>query len=827
MAVTFEEACKILEVAPEASGAEVKTAYRKLAMKWHPDKHEGPEKENATRRFQQVSNAYQKLTTPEEDSIEIGDFQDAFQYFMRIFMAHCQDECFFDDDMEYDDEDLPYTSEEYYDTSEYSDDECPLDYQYLRDEKPPGFAKTAEEALKNAEELIREEEEQKRRLEKKKTKNKRKRTKNRKRKQANKIKTSSERNETTTPDLSKEKEEDSIQTNSLPQPPPPLPPPPPKPRAQSMGNGDARPTINSVQPSTQKNAVIPNGKIATNSSQPNHQQKPNSKKNSNPSAKPDLAPTNQTQKHSSPQNNAKQKNSCPKPDTNKRNSTHEESHRELHTQSAFVTVSRKKKKAFSTSGIGSNGSPPQLNQSPQTHKSHMNGTTHSKPPLPPSAPFKSVDHSHSLSSPIHTSPTSPTSAALPTHPLSLHPSKPGTKDHTSNNASTSDPPRPPANKVSNNNPDLPQRSDTLQQFNPIFNPMPSPYVEPYSEERGTLANTAHVDEAIHLAEQGNELASQEQFPLAIEKFTSAIFYNPKEYRYFGNRSLCYERLGDFETALVDAEKAIELRIDWPKGYFRRARALRGLKRFTEAEEALFIVQKIQGVSEDLECELNLVRALQLQEFGFTTSQSEKAMKRCTTYQQAIDLLIHGQISDSEDDNVYHSDDDESGYKRMFDPSWPVHGHYQSFHPQGASHPLSKHPHSTSSAQGNVRQSGLTEEPGTVASLWVGNIDVHMTEKELSELFSGIGRIQSVYFLPKIQGKNRAAFVNFTRADDAANAINALQGVEKYGKCLLLRYPDNPKPPESLPGGKVTCKFWLQGRCVRGNKCAFVHPRKSK
>ena len=168
MALTFEEACRILEVASDASEADVKTAYRKLAMKWHPDKHEGPEKENATQRFQELSAAYQKLTIAEEDSIEIVDFQDAFQFFMRIFMEHCQDRCFFDDDLDYDD-DLPYTSEEYYDTSEYSDEDGPLDYQYMRNEKPPGFARTAEEASKNADELIREEAEQKRRLVKKKT----------------------------------------------------------------------------------------------------------------------------------------------------------------------------------------------------------------------------------------------------------------------------------------------------------------------------------------------------------------------------------------------------------------------------------------------------------------------------------------------------------------------------------------------------------------------------------------------------------------------------------------------------------------------------------
>lgn len=36
-------------------------------------------------------------------------------------------------------------------------------------------------------------------------------------------------------------------------------------------------------------------------------------------------------------------------------------------------------------------------------------------------------------------------------------------------------------------------------------------------------------------------------------------------------------MGQYEKALQDADVAISLAPDWPKGYFRRGRALAGLK----------------------------------------------------------------------------------------------------------------------------------------------------------------------------------------------------------------------------------------------------------
>ncbi len=57
-------AYKILEITPEASDDEVKKAYRKMAVKYHPDKvsHLGEDIQKAAKeKFQQVQDAYDKI----------------------------------------------------------------------------------------------------------------------------------------------------------------------------------------------------------------------------------------------------------------------------------------------------------------------------------------------------------------------------------------------------------------------------------------------------------------------------------------------------------------------------------------------------------------------------------------------------------------------------------------------------------------------------------------------------------------------------------------------------------------------------------------------
>ncbi|CDJ56858.1 serine/threonine protein phosphatase, putative [Eimeria maxima] len=87
-----------------------------------------------------------------------------------------------------------------------------------------------------------------------------------------------------------------------------------------------------------------------------------------------------------------------------------------------------------------------------------------------------------------------------------------------------------------------------------------------------------VEKAEALKTEGNELFKQHQYAEAVSKYSAAIDtidespLDPKETQlhvYLCNRSFAHLRMENFGSAIIDAERALELNPKFSKGYYRR------------------------------------------------------------------------------------------------------------------------------------------------------------------------------------------------------------------------------------------------------------------
>ncbi|CBX91266.1 hypothetical protein IAQ61_010623 [Plenodomus lingam] len=78
-----------------------------------------------------------------------------------------------------------------------------------------------------------------------------------------------------------------------------------------------------------------------------------------------------------------------------------------------------------------------------------------------------------------------------------------------------------------------------------------------------------------LKAEGNKLFAEKKFAESIDKFTQAIELDPTNHVLYSNRSGAYASIKDWQKALDDANKVIEIKPDWSKGWGRKGTALHG------------------------------------------------------------------------------------------------------------------------------------------------------------------------------------------------------------------------------------------------------------
>eukprot|EP00042_Codosiga_hollandica_P056623 m.819433 g.819433 ORF g.819433 m.819433 type:complete len:617 (+) comp59392_c0_seq2:1050-2900(+) len=93
--------------------------------------------------------------------------------------------------------------------------------------------------------------------------------------------------------------------------------------------------------------------------------------------------------------------------------------------------------------------------------------------------------------------------------------------------------------------------------------------------RPPRTTTATMSTADALKDLGNKAFSAKDFNAAIKHFTDAIALDGSNHVLYSNRSASHASLNNFDQALHDANKTIELKPDWAKGYGRKGAALFG------------------------------------------------------------------------------------------------------------------------------------------------------------------------------------------------------------------------------------------------------------
>ncbi|NXG13626.1 TTC31 protein, partial [Grallaria varia] len=258
-----------------------------------------------------------------------------------------------------------------------------------------------------------------------------------------------------------------------------------------------------------------------------------------------------------------------------------------------------------------------------------------------------------------------------------------------------------------------------------------------------------LEQSLALAGHGIAAAQAGWHTEAVRAFTAALELNPREHRLLGNRSYCLEKLGRFEEALGDAEAALELQPGWPKGSFRKGKALRGLQRYAEATRTFKELLLRDGADAEAAAQLEACRAL----MQWVLSPP--------------DPLAGGWANENCQDTGDRS-------VTVGSTGTPARGPVQE--------PV-------------MATSHLTLPPSHPARdcfpLWVGNVTPHISEKVLRRAFGRFGEIHSIRML----SGRRCAFINFCGKAAAEAAFGAMQGATVEGSELVLqlKHPAHATP----------------------------------
>lgn len=94
-----------------------------------------------------------------------------------------------------------------------------------------------------------------------------------------------------------------------------------------------------------------------------------------------------------------------------------------------------------------------------------------------------------------------------------------------------------------------------------------------------------MDQVYLLKQKGNSALEEGRYEEAIKHYTEAIGLDENNHVLYSNRSAAFAKAGKYKQALEDAEKTVNLKPDWGKGYSRMGSALAYLRKLNESIKA--------------------------------------------------------------------------------------------------------------------------------------------------------------------------------------------------------------------------------------------------
>ena len=104
-------------------------------------------------------------------------------------------------------------------------------------------------------------------------------------------------------------------------------------------------------------------------------------------------------------------------------------------------------------------------------------------------------------------------------------------------------------------------------------------------------------------ETGNNFMKSQSLPEAIKHYTYSIIYNPKEHTTYCNRALAFYKSQEYQKGINDCTRAIHLKNDYIKAFYRRALCYIELKKYKLAFEDLLYIINSDNTSAEIETSL--------------------------------------------------------------------------------------------------------------------------------------------------------------------------------------------------------------------------------